>query len=55
MKTYDVFYSTDFCDDFPEQIGSIEIEAENEQEAEKKFYALKIFKAVLDGIYERTV
>lgn len=46
MKKYLIYWGTDYCEDYPERTGVDEIEAETEEEAEKKFYDLKIPKAI---------
>lgn len=38
MTKYHICYETDYCDDFPEQIGECEIVAESEDKALKEFY-----------------
>lgn len=50
MKKFYIEWETDFCDCFPEKSGSVEIEAENETEATRKFNALKIQKACISHI-----
>ncbi len=50
MKKFYIEWETDFCDCFPEKSGSVEIEAENETEAIRKFNALKIQKACISHI-----
>ena len=52
MKKYLIFWETDYCDDFPENMGETEIEALSEEEAEIKFNALKIPKAIAYRITE---
>ena len=42
MKKFLIEWETDFCDNFPERMGEHVIEAENENEAIRKFNALKI-------------
>lgn len=54
MKKYIIFWETDFCDNFPERMGDVEIEAESEDEAIKKFNALKIQKGNIYRIDEVT-
>lgn len=38
LFTYHIFYTTDYCDDFPEQYGECDIIAESEEQALKEFY-----------------
>ena len=54
MKKYIIFWETDFCDNFPERMGDVEIEADSEDEAIKKFNELKIQKAIIHRIDEVT-
>lgn len=49
MKKYLIEWETDFCEDFPERQGESIIEAENEEEAAKKF---NVFHAVIFNIRE---
>ena len=51
---YIISWGTDFCDDFPERLGDTEIEADSEDEAIKKFNALKIQKANIYRIEKET-
>lgn len=53
MKLFEIEWETDFCEDYPERRGETLIEAETEEEAIKKFKALKIQKAIIFNIYER--
>lgn len=50
MKKYYIEWETDFCDCFPEKSGSVEITAESEIEAIRKFNALRIQKACISYI-----
>lgn len=52
MKKFLIEWETDYCDSFPEQSGQEIIEAETEDEALKKFYALKIRKACVGYVGE---
>lgn len=52
MKRYLIEWETDFCEDFPEAFGEVLIEAETEEEAAEKFYALKIPVSVIMNIEE---
>lgn len=52
MKRWIVEWETDYCDDFPERSGKCVIEAETEDEAEKKFYEISSSKAIIIGIHE---
>lgn len=52
MKKYLIYWGTDYCEDYPERTGIDEIEAETEEEAEKKFYDRKIPKAIAYRIIE---
>lgn len=51
---YIIYWGTDFCDDFTERTGIEEIEAGSEDEAIKKFNALKIQKANIYRIEKET-
>lgn len=52
MKKFTISWETDYCDNFPEQSGTVDIEAEDEKEAARKFYDMKIFKACISNIRE---
>ena len=52
MKKFLIEWETDFCDNFPERMGEHVIEAENENEAIRKFNALKIQKACISRVEE---
>lgn len=52
MKRFYIEWETDFCDSFSERRGSVEIEAENETEAIRKFNALNIQKGCISYIGE---
>ena len=52
MKRFLIEWETDFCEDFPEMSGEVLIEAETEEEAVKKFYALKIPASVIINVEE---
>lgn len=52
MKKFLIEWETDFCDNFPERMGDHIIEAETEEEAVKKFNALKIQKACVSRVEE---
>lgn len=49
MKKYLIEWETCYCEDYPEQMGEYIVEAENEQEARKKF---NVFHAVITRISE---
>ena len=53
MKKFLIEWETDYCDDFPERRGEYIIEAENEEEAAKKFNLMSFKKAVIINITER--
>lgn len=53
MHEYIIYWETDYCDDFPERSGETYIIADTEEEAVKKFYALKIPKSIIFRIEER--
>lgn len=52
MKKYIIFWETDYCDNFPERMGEIEIEANSEEEAKEKFYQTKPTRAIIYRIQE---
>lgn len=52
MKKFLIEWETDFCDNFPEKTGDRIIEAETEDEAIRKFNALKIQKACISRVEE---
>lgn len=54
MRKYLIYWGTDYCDNFTERTGIEEIEAETEEEAEKKFSDLKIPKAIIYRIEKET-
>jgi hypothetical protein len=49
MKKYAIEWETCYCEDYPESSGVQYVEAENEEQAEKKF---NVFHAVILGISE---
>lgn len=54
MKTYTIFWETDYCDDFPEQHGQQIISAEDAGDAARRFYALNIPGALIYQTVEVT-
>lgn len=52
MKQFLIEWETDYCDNFPERTGEYIVEAENEQEAAKKFKLISFSKAVIINISE---
>ena len=48
MKKFKIEWETDLCEDFPEKSGIETIEAENEEEARKKFYDLNRTGIIFD-------
>lgn len=56
MKEFNVYWETDYCDDFPERHGTAIIEAETPEEAQKKFYETnKVLKALVTEVTERSI
>lgn len=49
MKKYRIEWETCYCEDFPEKMGEMIVEAENEKEAAKQF---NVFHAVIIKISE---
>lgn len=49
MKKYLIEWETCFCDDFPDRVGECIVEAENKEEAAKKF---NVYHAVITRIRE---
>ena len=56
MKKFNVYWETDYCDDFPDKQGTAIIEAETPEEAAKKFKAMNtVHKALVTEVTERNV
>lgn len=52
MKQFLIEWETDYCENYPERTGEYIIEAENEEEAAKKFNLISFSKAVIINISE---
>lgn len=53
-KVFNVFWETDYCDDFPERDEVTEIEAADEKEAAEKFRRSHLGKCIVYAVERKS-